>query len=329
MSRILYVVSNTTTPTASETNLQSLLIEKGHIVTQLLYSAAVPASLTTDHDLVLQSPSVPDQGTKWDNVIIGVGSTQQNRRPHTEYYNGTVSGGATSATSYMLGTAPSQIASPITAPSTYALYSSTSTNNIGYMRNTILAPSVIQIAAVRDDLQDRVHISVCEAGATLLSATATPSRRGMFMLSWSDADYVKMTQVTKDLFNRWLTYLAIRPPVADAGLDQAVNQAVIVNLDGTGSTDSDGTITSYAWTQTAGTTVALNDTSSATPSFTSPSSPLGDTLTFSLTVTDDGAESAADTVTITVIGGTSRNVAVGGVWTEVPHRHARSGSWTS
>lgn len=38
------------------------------------------------------------------------------------------------------------------------------------------------------------------------------------------------------------------PPVADAGPDQLVTSGVMINLDGSGSQDRDGTIASYAWT---------------------------------------------------------------------------------
>ena len=41
-------------------------------------------------------------------------------------------------------------------------------------------------------------------------------------------------------------------PTADAGPDQTVASGATVNLTGNGSTDTDGTIASYAWTQTGG-----------------------------------------------------------------------------
>ena len=43
------------------------------------------------------------------------------------------------------------------------------------------------------------------------------------------------------------------PPVASAGPNQAVNSGTVVTLNGSGSNDPDGTVASYAWTQTAGT----------------------------------------------------------------------------
>lgn len=90
-------------------------------------------------------------------------------------------------------------------------------------------------------------------------------------------------------------------PTADAGPDQAVDRSVLVTLDGSASSDTDGTIATYAWSQTAGTVVTLDETVPDMPTFTSPDTPAGEDLTFSLTVTDDdGATSMADEVTITV-----------------------------
>jgi len=94
---------------------------------------------------------------------------------------------------------------------------------------------------------------------------------------------------------------ANNPPTSNAGPDQAVGRIVVVTLDGSASSDSDGTVASYAWTQTAGTVVTLDSTTAAMPTFTSPDTAAGEDLIFSLVVTDDdAAASAADTVTITV-----------------------------
>jgi len=90
-----------------------------------------------------------------------------------------------------------------------------------------------------------------------------------------------------------------QPPVANAGRNQAVDPGMTVTLDGTGSTDSDGTIKSYNWTQTSGDTVDLDLTDPSKPKFTAPATI--QTLTFELTVTDDkDATSAPDSVTIGV-----------------------------
>ena len=87
-----------------------------------------------------------------------------------------------------------------------------------------------------------------------------------------------------------------QPPTADAGADQTVtaantNNAAQVTLDGTGSTDTDGTIVSYAWSANGG-----EFATEATPTYV-----FGvGTTEVTLTVTDDDGATATDTVSITV-----------------------------
>jgi uncharacterized repeat protein (TIGR01451 family) len=74
-------------------------------------------------------------------------------------------------------------------------------------------------------------------------------------------------------------------------------------LDGTGSSDPDNNITSYAWVQTGGPVVALTGADTAQPGFTTEQPASGaETLTFELTVTDAFGLSHTDTVTITLQG---------------------------
>jgi hypothetical protein len=92
-------------------------------------------------------------------------------------------------------------------------------------------------------------------------------------------------------------------PTADAGTDQGnVDSGATVTLDGTGSSDSDGSIASYAWSETTSVGVTLSDATAAMPTFTAPIVNPGDldvTITFELVVTDDGgASSVADSVSI-------------------------------
>jgi hypothetical protein len=90
-------------------------------------------------------------------------------------------------------------------------------------------------------------------------------------------------------------------PTANAGSDQTVNEGDTVSLDGSGSSDPDGTVESYSWTQTAGTQVTLDDASSATPSFTAPDVGAdGETLTLELTVDDGNGHTATDAVAINI-----------------------------
>ena len=88
------------------------------------------------------------------------------------------------------------------------------------------------------------------------------------------------------------------PPVANAGPNQSVFVAALVQLDGTGSTDPEGQPLTYDWQQTGGPAVTLSDPESGTPTFTAPNLPA--TLTFDLTVTDPYAAFDSDQVVITV-----------------------------
>jgi hypothetical protein len=92
-----------------------------------------------------------------------------------------------------------------------------------------------------------------------------------------------------------------KPPSANAGTNQTVDEGEIVNLNGSNSSDPDGYIDSYLWQQISGPTVSLSSSSSSTPYFEAPYAIQSNVnLTFKLTVTDNSGLKDTDTVVITV-----------------------------
>ncbi|MAE01835.1 MAG: peptidase, partial [Pseudoalteromonas sp.] len=92
-----------------------------------------------------------------------------------------------------------------------------------------------------------------------------------------------------------------------------VNKAPTVTLQSEGSyleqsivsitadaTDSDGSITSYTWSQTAGGDLGLSGKSSETLTFTAPTVTSSTTMSFEVTVTDNDGATAKSSVTLTI-----------------------------
>ncbi len=96
-----------------------------------------------------------------------------------------------------------------------------------------------------------------------------------------------------------------KPPTAEAGDDQTVEEGATVTLDGSGSSDPEEEALTYRWTQTGGTAVTLSSSAAQMPTFTAPEQLVENaTLVFSLVVTDAGSlASSPDTVTVTVTAG--------------------------
>ncbi|MDD3079826.1 MAG: glycoside hydrolase family 3 N-terminal domain-containing protein [Paludibacter sp.] len=90
------------------------------------------------------------------------------------------------------------------------------------------------------------------------------------------------------------------PPVADAGLDQTIYWPVnSLIIDGSNSSDSDGSITSYQWIQMSGPTAATLSGAN-TPKLTVSNLNLGD-YKFRLTLTDDSLATGHDDVVVSVL----------------------------
>ncbi len=89
-----------------------------------------------------------------------------------------------------------------------------------------------------------------------------------------------------------LTGIIVAMPVPYAGSDRFAEPLSVVTLDGSSSRY----VTAYSWSQTAGTTVSLQNANSAITTFTSPASITTEQLTFRLT----GNNTATDDIVISV-----------------------------
>ncbi len=113
---------------------------------------------------------------------------------------------------------------------------------------------------------------------------------------------VDTSGLESDYSNEVNTSSLIVPPVANAGVDQNVEEGQQVVLDGSKSYDPDGNIVSWRWIQTEGSPVDLNNQSTAYPVFNTPFvNPQGETLTFMLTVTDSQGLSKTDTCIVNIL----------------------------
>ncbi|UCG88117.1 MAG: Ig-like domain repeat protein, partial [Gemmatimonadota bacterium] len=151
--------------------------------------------------------------------------------------------------------------------------------------------------AVSDGV-DSCNGTVADGGCTLVLTTA--GDRTLTAVYSGNADFAGSSDTEPHTVNQ--------PPIADAGPDQTVTDSdlsgsELVTLDGSGSTDADGTIVSYDWSE-GGSSIAagVNPTVDLTVGV----------HTITLTVTDNGGATGTDAVTVEVIQGNSPPVADAG-----------------
>ncbi|MDI3322288.1 PKD domain-containing protein [Pinibacter soli] len=105
-----------------------------------------------------------------------------------------------------------------------------------------------------------------------------------------------------------LTVGGNKPPVANAGADFTVNAATTASLSASGSSDPDGTIASYSWTQVSGPNTATI-ASANTVSPTAQGLIVG-VYVFRVTVTDNLGASATDDVQVTVANNSNNKAPI-------------------
>ncbi|MDH5728123.1 MAG: PKD domain-containing protein [Gammaproteobacteria bacterium] len=148
-----------------------------------------------------------------------------------------------------------------------------------------------QVSGMKIDFSHSIH----EAVALFVAPWVEQETQIEFALSISDSKgqinsaQIKVTVLPIPQENRQANY----PPIAIAGVNQEVNAGEFVTLDGSASTDIDGSIVEYMWQVLDGTNLDLDDViSEATTQFTAPIGEQATTIKIALRVTDNDNEVA-------------------------------------
>jgi len=165
--------------------------------------------------------------------------------------------------------------------------------------------SIIDAVAYEGEMTDEDGNPMESILGDFAGADSSAGRIGIDASPWEYGPFSPGEVNTNQSFDPSTNY----PPSANAGTDQSVDGGATVTLDGSGSTDSDGTIASYLWEQVSGSTVTLTDANTAVASFVVPSVAETSTWVFSLTVTDDEGATGSDEVAVTVYVSSTMTIA--------------------
>ena len=137
-------------------------------------------------------------------------------------------------------------------------------------------------AVINSPNNETTLASFSEAGSYVLKLTVTDDKGA--------SDFTTVTVSVSEATNT--------PPVASAGSDQTVNEGSLVTLDGSASSDLEGSTLTYLWTAPTG--ILLSSATAANPTFTAPTVLADTEILFKLVVNDGTSNSIADEVIITV-----------------------------
>ncbi len=142
----------------------------------------------------------------------------------------------------------------------------------------------------------------------IVSLSAANTSTATFTAPLTDSQLTLTFQLTvtddRQAVDSTTTVVTVRPseePTADAGPDQTAVEQQEVALSAAASSDSDGSVDVYAWTQTGGPRVTLSDPGAVDPTFTAPPASEQIELTFEVRVTDNTDDSSTDSTMVTVL----------------------------
>ncbi|MGI9299943.1 MAG: PKD domain-containing protein, partial [Luminiphilus sp.] len=166
--------------------------------------------------------------------------------------------------------------------------------------------SVVLDASATSDLEDdTLTFSWAQtAGSTVTLSSSTTSSVSFTAPSAADQDTLSFALTVTDGVSSvedavTVTVEANVAPAIVISAPSSVAAGASVTLDASESTDPEGDTLSYSWVQTSGPSVTLSSTTTASVTFTAPSSSSPSTVAFALTLSD-GVSSVEQAVSVSV-----------------------------
>lgn len=306
---------------ALQNRLQNIL---GHTVTIIADTATVPNLSSTSLVVIAPSSDRNAIGSRYDNVTA-CGIIAMLAEPHSGFSASANSALGDDRTNYSVIAPGDPLAGAYSGTVTF--YTSSPNGSYAYFNTSSLGSGVVAVVSPSAD-GERTIIARAGQGVRLATGYA-PTRRVYYGMT----DLMPAYLVTAgwDFFDACVVWASVTPgviPVAAAGSDQVVDEATIVQLNGSASSDSDGSVVSYEWRviSSTGPSVTLSNTAIANPTFTAPNEDC--LIICGLIVTDnEGIPSPEDSVSINVVTHMHTKIAIGGSWVNKPVYTAKSGSW--